>query len=193
MAKIAWENHDLDHISLRSWSVWHCLGPWQLSWSLNTPMYFLCRCVQYWVSGGQFNIVHFLIEQALKWKKTMWSNASSWPIFHAELTSMICFWSGQHWMSHGTFKVHNGPQVADFISWIMPLWTMFGKNLTAVLSSGEGLDDQCSTWLARRPTQVWNRVVRSDRSSPERATDYLQSLSAAQPLWTLLGCGSMVR
>jgi hypothetical protein len=54
-------------------------------------------------------------------------------------------------MSHGTFQVHNGQQVADFISWITPLWTMFGKDLTAVLSSGEGLDNQCSTWLLRDP------------------------------------------
>jgi hypothetical protein len=60
-------------------------------------------------------------------------------------------------MSHGTFKVHNGPQVADAISWITPLWTMFGKILTAVLCSGEGLDDWGSMWLAWRPTQVWNR------------------------------------
>jgi hypothetical protein len=89
-------------------------------------------------------------------------------------------------MSQGTFKVQDRPQVFDFISWIMPLWTMFGKDLTAVLSFGEGWDDQCSMCLAQRPKQScwgWKKQSREGYGLS------LQAVSSAQPL---LGYGSMV-
>jgi hypothetical protein len=72
---------------------------------------------------------------------------------------------------------------------ITPFWTMFGKDLTAVLSSGEGWDDHCITWLAWRPGTELSGV----REVVHKYGLSLQPVSSAQPVWTLLGCGSMVR